>query len=256
MIEEILQREYYHNRIRSTSSAGDHRRGILAVRVFETFAMRRLKAWRKRPRRRGTTSSWTGSAGPRFRSPGSGSSRPPSGPDAHAPGRADHRHGRDRPADDPRHSLHRGARPVRLPGTHAEAGGGRLQGPRAEGVVSIANSLVWITGVLFMLDNLGFRISTVIAGLGIGGIAVALAAQTLLGDLFGYFVILFDALSRSATSSSSATTRASSNGSGSRPRGSPASTVSRSSCPTRTSPIRGCATTSGWRGGAWRSGSA
>ena len=43
-----------------------------------------------------------------------------------------------------------------------------------------------------MLDNLGFNISTLIAGLGITGIAVALAAQALLGDLFSYFVIFFD----------------------------------------------------------------
>jgi small-conductance mechanosensitive channel len=61
-----------------------------------------------------------------------------------------------------------------------------------KGVVSLANALVWIVGVLFMLDNLGFKISTVVAGLGIGGIAVALAAQTVLGDLFAYFTILFD----------------------------------------------------------------
>ncbi|MBE0568080.1 MAG: mechanosensitive ion channel family protein [Deltaproteobacteria bacterium] len=61
-----------------------------------------------------------------------------------------------------------------------------------KGVVGLAKALVWITGVLFLLDNLGFRISTVIAGLGIGGIAIALAAQAILGDLFGYFVILFD----------------------------------------------------------------
>lgn len=61
-----------------------------------------------------------------------------------------------------------------------------------KGVVNLAKSLVWITGGLFLLDNLGFRVSTVIAGLGIGGIAVALAAQAILGDLFGYFVILFD----------------------------------------------------------------
>jgi len=32
----------------------------------------------------------------------------------------------------------------------------------------------------------------VVAGLGIGGVAVALAAQAVLGDLFGYFVIFFD----------------------------------------------------------------
>jgi small-conductance mechanosensitive channel len=42
------------------------------------------------------------------------------------------------------------------------------------------------------MDNLGFEISAVIAGLGIGGIAVALAAQAVLGDLFSYFSILFD----------------------------------------------------------------
>ncbi|MHB1025300.1 MAG: mechanosensitive ion channel family protein [Desulfobacteria bacterium] len=60
------------------------------------------------------------------------------------------------------------------------------------GVVSLVKALVWITGALFLLDNLGFKISTVIAGLGIGGIALALAAQSILGDLFGYFIILFD----------------------------------------------------------------
>jgi small-conductance mechanosensitive channel len=61
-----------------------------------------------------------------------------------------------------------------------------------KGVVSLATVLVWITGALFLLDNLGFKISTVVAGLGIGGIALALAAQSILGDLFGYFIILFD----------------------------------------------------------------
>ncbi len=57
---------------------------------------------------------------------------------------------------------------------------------------SLVNVLAWVVGILFMLDNLGFRISTVVAGLGIGGIAVALAAQAVLGDLFAYFTILFD----------------------------------------------------------------
>jgi small-conductance mechanosensitive channel len=35
-------------------------------------------------------------------------------------------------------------------------------------------------------------VNAVIAGLGVGGVAVALAAQTILGDLFNYFVIIFD----------------------------------------------------------------
>lgn len=57
---------------------------------------------------------------------------------------------------------------------------------------SVAIVVVWLIGLLFLLDNLGFNVSAVVAGLGIGGIAVALAAQELLGDLFAYFVILFD----------------------------------------------------------------
>lgn len=59
-------------------------------------------------------------------------------------------------------------------------------------ILTIVKVIIWGIGVTFLLDNLGFKISTVIAGLGIGGIAVALAAQTILGDLFSYFVIFFD----------------------------------------------------------------
>jgi small-conductance mechanosensitive channel len=59
-------------------------------------------------------------------------------------------------------------------------------------VLPILKVIIWGIGITFLLDNLGFKISTVIAGLGIGGIAVALATQTILGDLFSYFVIFFD----------------------------------------------------------------
>ena len=52
--------------------------------------------------------------------------------------------------------------------------------------------IVWALAVMFFLDNLGFKISTVIAGLGIGGIAIGLAAQAVLKDLFSYFSIIFD----------------------------------------------------------------
>lgn len=51
---------------------------------------------------------------------------------------------------------------------------------------------VWGIGIVFLLDNLGFQISAIIAGLGIGGVAVALAAQAILGDLFSYVVIVMD----------------------------------------------------------------
>lgn len=60
------------------------------------------------------------------------------------------------------------------------------------GVSSLINLIVYSIGLIFLLENLGLKISTVVAGLGIGGIAVALAAQTILGDLFNYFVIFFD----------------------------------------------------------------
>jgi len=61
-----------------------------------------------------------------------------------------------------------------------------------KGIMSIIKILIWGLAVVFFLDNLGFKISTVIAGLGIGGVAVALAAQAVLGDLFSYFAIIFD----------------------------------------------------------------
>ncbi len=59
-------------------------------------------------------------------------------------------------------------------------------------ILTLVRVVVWGLGIVFILDNLGFNVSAVIAGLGIGGIAVALAAQTILGDLFNYFVIFFD----------------------------------------------------------------
>ncbi|MCC0179176.1 mechanosensitive ion channel [Waterburya agarophytonicola K14] len=52
--------------------------------------------------------------------------------------------------------------------------------------------LVWLIGIVFLLDNLGFDISAVIASLGIGGVAIALASQGVLQDLFSYFSILLD----------------------------------------------------------------
>lgn len=60
------------------------------------------------------------------------------------------------------------------------------------GLMIIINIFIWIIGILFLLDNMGKDVTTIITGLGIGGIAVALAAQNILGDLFNYFVIFFD----------------------------------------------------------------
>ena len=60
------------------------------------------------------------------------------------------------------------------------------------GIITTIKIIIWGIGLTFLLDNLGFKISAVVAGLGIGGIAVALAAQAVLGDLFSYFAIFFD----------------------------------------------------------------
>ncbi|MBD8533188.1 MULTISPECIES: mechanosensitive ion channel family protein [unclassified Massilia] len=52
--------------------------------------------------------------------------------------------------------------------------------------------VLWAVLLLMVLDNLGFNITTLVASLGIGGIAVALAAQQILGDLFASLSIVLD----------------------------------------------------------------
>ncbi len=69
---------------------------------------------------------------------------------------------------------------------------GDQKAKQLKSISALARFIVWGIGLVFLLDNLGFDITAVVAGLGIGGIAVALAAQAILGDLFSYFVIFFD----------------------------------------------------------------
>jgi len=52
--------------------------------------------------------------------------------------------------------------------------------------------VVWAAVLLVLLDNLGLDIAPLIAGLGVGGVAVALAAQNILGDLFSSLSIVLD----------------------------------------------------------------
>ncbi len=52
--------------------------------------------------------------------------------------------------------------------------------------------LVWIIVVIFIISNLGFNVTTLITGLGIGGIAIALALQNVLGDVIASLSIIFD----------------------------------------------------------------
>jgi small-conductance mechanosensitive channel len=51
---------------------------------------------------------------------------------------------------------------------------------------------MWVLVLLLVLDNVGVQVTALVAGLGIGGIAIALAAQSVLGDLFASFVIVVD----------------------------------------------------------------
>ncbi|HKR66489.1 MAG TPA: mechanosensitive ion channel family protein [Thermoanaerobaculia bacterium] len=51
---------------------------------------------------------------------------------------------------------------------------------------------VWIIATIVAIDNLGFNVTTLIAGLGIGGVAVALAMQNILSDLFASLSIVID----------------------------------------------------------------
>lgn len=51
---------------------------------------------------------------------------------------------------------------------------------------------VWIIGVGFLISNLGYNITSIVTGLGIGGIAIALAVQNVLQDLFASVSIFFD----------------------------------------------------------------
>lgn len=61
-----------------------------------------------------------------------------------------------------------------------------------DGMLVVVKALAWITGFILLADNLGYNVATIIAGLGVGGIAIALAAQSILSNLFSYIVIFFD----------------------------------------------------------------
>ncbi|WP_420473773.1 mechanosensitive ion channel family protein [Noviherbaspirillum sp. ST9] len=56
----------------------------------------------------------------------------------------------------------------------------------------VGRIILWSLALLVALDNLGFNITTLMASLGIGGIAVALAVQNILGDIFSSVSIALD----------------------------------------------------------------
>jgi small-conductance mechanosensitive channel len=56
----------------------------------------------------------------------------------------------------------------------------------------ISKIALWAVAFLVLLQNLGYDITALIAGLGIGGIAIAFALQNILSDIFSSFTIYFD----------------------------------------------------------------
>lgn len=56
----------------------------------------------------------------------------------------------------------------------------------------VVRTVIWLVIILMILDNFGVNITTLVASLGIGGIAVALALQNILGDLFSSLSIVLD----------------------------------------------------------------
>ena len=77
---------------------------------------------------------------------------------------------------------------------HYSRSGEQDAGARASvGVLMfIAQIIIWAVFVLLALSNLGVNITALVAGMGVGGIAIALAVQTILGDLFGSMSIALD----------------------------------------------------------------
>jgi small-conductance mechanosensitive channel len=56
----------------------------------------------------------------------------------------------------------------------------------------LVNVVVFAIALVVILDNLGVNVTALVAGLGIGGIAIGLAAQGIFSDLFAALSIVFD----------------------------------------------------------------
>jgi small-conductance mechanosensitive channel len=56
----------------------------------------------------------------------------------------------------------------------------------------LARGLLWVVIFLVALGTLGVNVTALVTGLGVGGVAIALAVQNILGDLFGALSIVLD----------------------------------------------------------------
>jgi small-conductance mechanosensitive channel len=73
-----------------------------------------------------------------------------------------------------------------------ERGADRVFSGSLDIISFVAGVLIWSLLILVALDNLGVNITALLAGLGVGGVAVALALQNVLGDLFASLSIALD----------------------------------------------------------------
>jgi small-conductance mechanosensitive channel len=73
-----------------------------------------------------------------------------------------------------------------------ERGADRMFAGSLDIINFLARILIWSLLILVALDNLGVNITALLAGLGVGGVAVALALQKVLGDLFASLSIALD----------------------------------------------------------------
>jgi small-conductance mechanosensitive channel len=73
-----------------------------------------------------------------------------------------------------------------------ERGADRVFSGSLDIISFVARMLIWSLLVLVALDNVGVNITALLAGLGVGGVAVALALQNVLGDLFASLSIALD----------------------------------------------------------------
>lgn len=59
-------------------------------------------------------------------------------------------------------------------------------------LIRLSKILIWGVALILFLDNVGVKITSLVTGLGIGGVALAFAAQSALTDIFCFFTIFFD----------------------------------------------------------------
>lgn len=74
--------------------------------------------------------------------------------------------------------------------THRDSDPGTVSA--VQGMSFVVRFVIWVLAVLMVLDNLGYDVTALVAGLGIGGVAIALAVQNILGDLFASLSIILD----------------------------------------------------------------